>query len=220
MEREQFITAQIKAQALLPLFYHDDVAVCGAIVQALYDGGVRNVEFTNRGAKALDNFKALVQLRDSKWPGLLLGTGTIRERNEAGRFIDAGADFLVSPFFDSGVCDAAYLNKTLWIPGCMTPTEIHGAAQAGCSFIKLFPGNALGPDFVAAIKPLFPQLDFIVTGGVEGTAENIAGWLGAGAAAVGMGSKLVGKEALENGNYEKLKQDTVFILNLIERIKL
>jgi 2-dehydro-3-deoxyphosphogluconate aldolase / (4S)-4-hydroxy-2-oxoglutarate aldolase len=219
MDTEALITEKIKAQALLPLFYHNAVDVCQAVVQALYDGGVRSVEFTNRGAKALDNFKALVQVRDVRWPGLLLGMGTIRERNEASRFIDAGADFLVSPFFDSGVCDAAYLNKTVWIPGCMTPSEIHVAAQAGCSFIKLFPGNTLGPGFVTAIKPLFPGIDFMVTGGVEATAENIGGWFTAGAAVLGMGSKLIGTAVLENGNYEKLKQDTAFILNIIQQVK-
>lgn len=219
MEREAYILQQIKDQALLPLFYHDNAAVCMAVVQALYEGGIRNVEFTNRGAKAVDNFRQLVQMRPAHWPGLLLGVGTVREKQEADTFIGAGADFLVSPFFDSGVCDAAYLNKIPWIPGCMTPTEIHAAAKAGCGFVKLFPGNALGPSFVKAVKPLFPLLDFMITGGVEGTADSIGSWLGAGAAAVGMGSNLIGKAVLENARYDQLTQDTATLLRIIQQLK-
>lgn len=219
MEREEQLIQQLNDIGLLPLYYHDDLNVCLSVANALYDAGVRCIEFTNRGSYALKNFKQLVKLRDEKMKGLLLAIGTIKTGTEAQKFLDAGADFLISPVFDSSVCDTAYLNKTLWIPGCTTPTEIHVAQQAGCKMIKLFPGNLLGPGFVEAIMPLFSGIDFTMTGGVETTEENLRAWFRSGVKVVGMGSKLITKEVLKNGDYDGLKTKTKEVLSIIQRIK-
>ncbi len=161
----------------------------------------------------------MIQQRDAGMKDLLLAVGTIKTAEHAKQFIDAGADFLISPFFDHAVCDEAYLQKIFWVPGCTTPTEIHVAEQAGCTMIKLFPGNTMGPSFVEAIKPLFPDLDFVVTGGVDTTAENIKSWFKAGVCGVGMGSKLISKDVLEGGDFEKLKAATKEVLQIIKKIK-
>ena len=106
MEREAALINQIKNEGVLPLFYHDDVTVCENVLRALYNGGVRCVEFTNRGSQALANFTHLVSLK-STMPGLILGIGTIKTPQEATSFIEAGADFLISPCFDVSVADVA-----------------------------------------------------------------------------------------------------------------
>ena len=219
MEREQELIEKVKQIGLLPLFYHDKAEVCLNVANTLYDAGVKCIEFTNRGEHALENFKQLVKLRDEKMKGLLIAIGTIKTGAEAQKFVDAGADFLISPIFDSSVCDTAYLNKTLWIPGCTTPTEIHVAQQAGCKLIKLFPGNVLGPGFVEAIMPLFSGIDFTITGGVEATKENLGAWFKAGVKVVGMGSKLITKDILKNGDYDGLKAKTKEVLSIIQKIK-
>lgn len=219
MEREQTVINTIKDQSFLPLFYHDDPIVCTDILKTLYDCGVKCVEFTNRGNQALVNFKALIKERDAFMPGLLLGIGTIKTTDDATKFIEAGADFLVSPIFDSGVCDVAYMNKVMWIPGCMTPTEIHVAEQAGCRLIKLFPGNVLGPGYVEAIMPLFKGLDFVVTGGVDNTEESMRAWFNSGVVAVGMGSKLISKTLLQNKAFDDLKKSTAVLMNIIAELK-
>ena len=219
MEREQELIEDVKQIGLLPLYYHDNAETCLRVANALYDAGVKCIEFTNRGEHAFENFKHLVKLRDEKMKGLLLAVGTIKTGTDAQKFIDAGADFLISPIFDSSVCDTAYLNKTLWVPGCTTPTEIHVAQQAGCKLIKLFPGNILGPGFVEAIMPLFNGIDFAITGGVEATEENLSGWFKSGAKVVGMGSKLITKDILKNGDYDGLKTKTREVLSIIKKIK-
>jgi 2-dehydro-3-deoxyphosphogluconate aldolase/(4S)-4-hydroxy-2-oxoglutarate aldolase len=216
MQTENFIISKVKEQGLLPLFYNDDVNTCIAVTKALYEAGIRNIEFTNRGVHAFDNFSQLVKQRDESLPGLLLGIGTIKTAEEATRFINAGADFLVSPVFDSSICDVAYINKVPWIPGCMTPTEIHVAQQAGCNLVKLFPGNLLKPSYVEAIMPLFSGIDFIVTGGVDATAESINAWFRSGVAAIGMGSKLITNDILSQGNFDSLKSSTIQIIKLVE----
>ena len=218
MEREAALINQIKNEGMLPLFYHDDVTVCENVLQALYNGGVRCVEFTNRGVHALPNFKHLVSLK-STMPGLILGIGTIKTPQDATAFIAAGADFLVSPCFDASVADVAYMHKVLWIPGCMTPTEIHVAQKSGATLIKLFPGNVLGPGFVEAIKSLFTGVDFLVTGGVEPTEQNIGAWFKAGVVGVGLGSKLVTKDVLANKNYKQLEIQTKELVQLIKKVQ-
>ncbi len=218
MEREAALINQIKNEGMLPLFYHDDVTVCENVLQALYNGGVRCVEFTNRGVHALPNFKHLVSLKTTM-PGLILGIGTIKTPQDATSFIEAGADFLISPCFDASVADVAYMHKVLWIPGCMTPTEIHVAQKSGATLIKLFPGNVLGPGFVEAIKTLFTGVDFLVTGGVEPTEQNIGAWFKAGVSGVGLGSKLITKDVLANKNYKQLETQTKELVQLIKKVQ-
>lgn len=219
MNKEQLAIQKIMEQGVLPLFYHEDVSICIAVLKTLYEAGIRCVEFTNRGSKALANFASMIMERDASMPELTLGIGTIRSSDDATSFLEAGADFLVSPFFDSGVCDVAYMNKILWIPGCMTATEIHIAQNAGCSLIKLFPGNVLGPGFVEAVAPLFSGLNFMVTGGVDASEESIKAWFNSGVAAVGIGGKLISKNVLQNGDYQQLKTKTIEVLTIINKIK-
>lgn len=207
------VSAHILESKLIPLFYEDDVTVVVDVVNALYEGGIRTIEFTNRGPKALDNFKALVALKN-EMPDLFLGIGTIKSEDDAKKYMDAGADFLISPVFDASVADIAYLHKVLWIPGCMTPTEIHHAQSAGCNIVKLFPGNVLGPGFIEAIRPLFKEVHFLVTGGVDATEASITSWLKAGAAGVGLGSKLITKNVLANKQYADLTQTSKQLLSI------
>jgi 2-dehydro-3-deoxyphosphogluconate aldolase / (4S)-4-hydroxy-2-oxoglutarate aldolase len=215
MQNSSNILALIKKQKILPLFYHEDVEVCVGVTKALYNAGVRIIEFTNRGEGALQNYKSLVAERNGTMPGLVLAVGTIKTAAQAKAFMNAGADCLISPMFDREICETAKQRNKLWIPGCMTPTEIHIAETAGCSLIKLFPGSVLTPGFVAAMKDVFPLVDFMPTGGVDTTKENIESWLKAGVCAVGMGSKLISKELLKTKEYNKIEQETKRVLEML-----
>jgi 2-dehydro-3-deoxyphosphogluconate aldolase/(4S)-4-hydroxy-2-oxoglutarate aldolase len=97
----------------------------------------------------------------------------------------------------------------------MTPTEIHMAQENGAALIKVFPANVLGPGFVSAVSDVFRGQLFMPTGGVELNNENISGWFKAGVCAVGMGSKLITKEVLQNKLYDQLYSDTVKALELV-----
>ncbi|MBI2731327.1 MAG: bifunctional 4-hydroxy-2-oxoglutarate aldolase/2-dehydro-3-deoxy-phosphogluconate aldolase [Sphingobacteriales bacterium] len=216
MISEVMAAGRIKEQRILPLFYNDNEAVCKSITSALYLGGIRVIEFTNRGTEALPVFKTLIELRNHSMPDLLIGAGTIKTSDEANAFINAGADFLISPVFDNGVSDAAYINKVLWIPGCMTPAEIHLAEKAGYKLVKLFPGNLLKPDFVSAIKPLFGGIDFLVTGGVDVTEESLRSWYNAGVVSVGLGSKFITNAIVHSGNFAQLTKNANEVLKIVK----
>jgi 2-dehydro-3-deoxyphosphogluconate aldolase / (4S)-4-hydroxy-2-oxoglutarate aldolase len=213
------ITQAIIDQGVLPLFFHPDVNNCVDVVRTLYRAGVRVIEFTNRGEAALENFKALKQLQQNELPGLLLAIGTIKTGEQAIQYIDAGADFLISPMVDDEVAATAAKHNIMWVPGCMTPTEINQANRAGADFVKIFPANVVGPGFVSAVKEVFPGVKMMPTGGVELAEGNLRGWFDAGVAAVGLGSKLISKKILEEKNYSQLYNDTVRALELIKEVR-
>ena len=205
--------ALLQKQRILPLFYHADADVCKGVVEALYHGGIRLVEFTNRGSEALKRFTELSALRNSSFPEMKLAVGTISTGEDAKAFIAAGAEVLISPFWDDDVFAVANEAGVLWIPGCTTPSEIHHAIRKKIKLIKLFPGNVLGAGFVESIRPLFPDIHFVVTGGVDATAESIERWLKAGVVAAGLGSKLITGEVLKEKQFTALQENVASLLS-------
>jgi len=216
IERAQNI---ILTQGILPLFFHKEAYVSLEVLRAVHSAGVNAVEYTNRGDAAFSNFKAMVALRNEKMPEMMLGIGTIKNLAQAKMYRQAGADFIVSPGFVPEVAAYCVENDIFYAPGCMTPTEIIAAENAGIGFIKLFPGNLLGPEFMATIKDIFPKLIFMPTGGVDTTYENIKSWFDAGVSAVGMGSKLISKKLMEDKDYDTITSETQKVLELIKTIK-
>src|SRR5690606_40630734 len=184
------ILQTIAKHPVIPVYYHDDSQTCINVLQAAYTGGIRVFEFVSRGPRALENFRILLKYKKTHLPDLLLGIGTIKTAKQAEDFIEAGADFIVSPIVLSSIAAVTLDKGVLWIPGCMTPTEIAQAEALGAPLVKLFPGDTLGPAFLKAVKPLFPGMRFMPTGGVNPTRESLTGWFDAGVSAVGTGSKL------------------------------
>jgi 2-dehydro-3-deoxyphosphogluconate aldolase / (4S)-4-hydroxy-2-oxoglutarate aldolase len=216
MKIKKAVLNSILTQGMLPLFFYEDAEVSLEVTRTLYKAGVRVLEYTNRGKQALDNFKVLKKAQQKEMPEMLLGIGTIKNVSDAEAFIDADADFIVAPIVNIEVAKVAHKHKLLWIPGCMTPTEIYLAQKNGADLIKIFPANIVGPDFVSSIRDLFPGQLFIPTGGVELNTKSISGWFHAGVCAVGMGSKLISKDVLEKKLYGQLFDDTVKALELVK----
>ena len=219
MAKNENIVAKIKEQGLLPLFFHPDAEVSRSVVQALYDAGIRVIEYTNRGENALENFKSLIKSRNKNWKDLLLAVGTIKTAKDAKAYIKAGVDFIISPGVIEEVAIRSKDAGLLYVPGCMTPTEIIFAESLGARLVKLFPGNLLGPSFVSSIKELFPNVEFMPTGGVEAEGNNLKAWFQSGVVAVGMGSKLISKSLVDNKDYERIKSLTVEALELVKRVR-
>lgn len=195
---------EIEKHPVIPVFYHDDAAYCQEILEACYAGGVRIFEFVNRGKYAAENFKSLKTFAEKQYPDLILGIGTIKNKEEAQQFIALGADFIVSPIFDADIAEYCKQQGIFWIPGCMTPTEVSNGEKSGAKLVKIFPGDTLGPNYIKAIRPLFPALKFMPTGGVDIQEENIFTWLDAGVFSLGLGSKLF--QNLPENKQEKKKE--------------
>ncbi len=218
MTKIQTVTNAIVNQGILPLYYNDDETVTIDILKSLYKAGIRAVEYTSRGESALSNFKKMIEIRNAEMPEMLLGIGTIKNLQQAEEYYKVGADFFISPGFVAEVAAFLIPKDVLYSPGCMTPTEIITAEAAGVTFVKLFPGNALGAGFMSAIKDVFPNLKFMPTGGVDATKESIESWFKAGVSAVGMGSKLISKDLMAARDYSTIENETKKVLEIIQTI--
>ena len=213
------ITNRIIEQGILPLYFNPSEEISVEILRAIYRAGIKAVEYTNRGEAALKNFTEMVKIRNAEMPDMLLGIGTIKNVAQAKAYKKAGADFFVSPGFVLEVAQYSLKKDIFYAPGCMTPSEIIAAENAGLGFIKLFPGDMLGPKFLSSIKAIFPKLLFMPTGGVDTTRENIEGWYKAGVCAVGMGSNLISKKRMDEQDYAGIESASREVLGLIQTIK-
>ncbi len=216
MKNKQVILDSILNQGMLPLFFYEDPDVSLQIVRTLYKAGVRVMEYTNRAKEAFENFKILKAAQEREMPDLYFGAGTIKTKEDAIDYVNARADFIVAPTVNPEVAEIVNQHDGLWIPGCMTPTEISLAQKHHAALIKIFPANVLGPDYVKAVADVFRGQLFMPTGGVELDIDNISDWFKAGVSAVGMGSKLITKKTLKNKSYDQLYTDTISALQLIQ----
>jgi 2-dehydro-3-deoxyphosphogluconate aldolase/(4S)-4-hydroxy-2-oxoglutarate aldolase len=219
MPDKKLVSDKIVQQGILPLYFNANETVSVEILKAIYKAGIRAVEYTNRGDAAFNNFRKLVEVKNNEMPEMLLGVGTIKTLQQAESYMNAGADFMVSPGLIPEVVDHANSKNIFYAPGCMTPSEIIAAENKGMTFIKLFPGNLLGPEFVSSIKEIFPKLLFMPTGGVDTTKENLEAWFKSGVCAVGMGSKLISKKLMEQKDYAAIEKSTTQVLEMIQQIK-
>jgi 2-dehydro-3-deoxyphosphogluconate aldolase / (4S)-4-hydroxy-2-oxoglutarate aldolase len=160
-----------------------------SLVEDLIADGVSVLEITLDGPDAAADLTAVVAAVDGR---AVVGAGTVRTIGDVDAAGRAGAAFGVSPVLDPEVLDAALSAGLPFVPGAYTPTESDRAWRAGATFVKLFPGSSLGPAHVRELRGPLPEIETIVTGGVDGA--NAADFLRAGAVAVGMGSGLVGMD--------------------------
>ena len=212
------IQEAMRTSGLVPLFTHDDAAIAKEVVEAAYRGGVRVFEFTNRRKNAFDVFVEILRYGE-KFPDLMLGIGTILDAATTKKFIDAGAHFIISPILKLEMAEYCLQHDRPWIPGCATLTEIVTAKEHGAKVIKIFPGSVLGPGFVSSVLPVIPDLQLMITGGVEPTEASLSAWFKAGAMCVGMGSQLFTKEILETKNWSLLQQRIEAALTIIKKVK-
>jgi 2-dehydro-3-deoxyphosphogluconate aldolase/(4S)-4-hydroxy-2-oxoglutarate aldolase len=207
----------LQQSRIVPLYSTEDFQEAEAIVRAAYEAGVRVFEFTNRKPNSLHVFQHLVEVTKT-WDDFFLGIGTIMDGATTEKFIEAGADFIISPIVKIEMANVCLQHNVPWIPGCATLTEIITAHEAGASAIKIFPGAVLGPSFISSIRPVVPDLNLMITGGVEPTQENLSAWFKAGATCVGLGSQLFSKKLVDAKDWEGIKQKIEFAMNIVQRL--
>ena len=208
------VYSRIEETPIVPLFFNADLYVSQQVLKACYDGGIRVFEFTNRGAEAPAIFAKLIDYCEKECPDLVLGIGTIYDAKQANEFISMGADFMLQPFTTPEVGEVCAKHDIPWMPGTMTLTEIRNAEILGAKYVKIFPGNVVGPGFVKAIKGPMPKTKIMVTGGVEPNKESLSSWFGAGAAAVGMGSQLFPADLIAKKDYQAISNTITDLIKI------
>lgn len=179
--------AQIRTGGIIAIVrgnFSPDVVL--RIAESLLAGGVEIIEVTLNTSDAL---RALERLRQEHGARMLVGAGTVRTAQDVTRAHAAGAQFTIAPNFDpASVAQAQHLGM-LHLPGIFTATEAQTAFAAGCSMVKLFPASLQGPAYLKALRAPLDDIEFVPTGGIN--SGNLAHYLQAGAAAVGVGSALI-----------------------------
>ena len=192
---------------LVPVFYHKDIETSKKIVGTCADGGAKLVEFTNRGDFAYDVFTELSKWCSESLPEVMLGVGSVIDPGTAAVYINSGANFVVGPILNPEVAKVCNRRKIAYSPGCGSVSEISQAEELGVDVVKIFPGEEMGgPGFIKNLLGPCPWAKIMPTGGVDPTWESISSWIKAGAACLGMGSKLISKEQVAAGDFAAIQK--------------
>lgn len=205
---------------LVPLFYNGDVETSIELVSTCSQGGAKIIEFTNRGEMAYPVFTELVKHFAKADPDVILGVGSVIDAPTAALYLAVGANFIVGPSLNPEISRLCNRRKTLYMPGCGTENEIVAAEELGAEICKIFPGSSAGgPGFIKAVLAPSPWHRLMPTGGVDATEASLSEWIKAGAAAVGMGSKLVTAQAVKEKNYDSIAKKVSDCIGWIKKAR-
>ena len=205
---------------LVPLFYNGHLETSVELVSACARAGAKVIEFTNRGEAAYTGFTKLVQQMAGIDPTVILGVGSIIDAPTAALYLATGANFIVGPNFNPEIARLCNRRKILYMPGCATATEIANAEEYGAEICKIFPGETVGgPAFIKAVMAPCPWHRLMPTGGVDATESSIGEWIKAGAAAVGMGSKLISTQAVNDKDYDGITKKVSNCMGWIQKAR-
>ena len=209
MNRQEIVNSLIDAKAIAVVRLADSTKMI-KVAEAIYKGGVSAIEITTTVPNAID-----VISKTSKEIGsyMKVGVGTVMDAETAQKAVDAGAIYVVSPFFKKEILETAHKNNVPAMPGAFTPTEIQIAFEAGADVIKVFPADVVGMAFFKGVLAPMPYLKLMPPGGV--TLTNAGDWLKAGACAVGVGTALLDKKAIESENYNVLTENAKKLMESI-----
>ena len=184
----------LRVARVVPVVRTRTAALAATGVGWLREAGIRIFEIT----MTIPDAPSLIRDLASD-PSLLIGAGTVPDAATARACLDAGARFLVAPWIDASLAAPCRDAGALLMLGALTPSEVRSARAAGADVVKIFPASSVGgPAHIKALASVFPGVAFCPTGGVE--PGNVAAYLAAGAAFVGMGGALVDEKRIAAGD--------------------
>jgi 2-dehydro-3-deoxyphosphogluconate aldolase/(4S)-4-hydroxy-2-oxoglutarate aldolase len=160
--------------------------------ETLYHAGIPVAEITMTVPDAIEVIRKLAQ----SFPEMIVGAGTVLDKDTAERCLDAGATFLTSTGLVPEVIESALKRNIVAIPGALTPTEVIAAWKSGADFVKLYPSAPVGGDmYIRSLKVPLPQVKLIAAGGVN--QQNATKFIIAGASSIGVGVELLPRDAVQ-----------------------
>ncbi|MFH0992460.1 MAG: bifunctional 4-hydroxy-2-oxoglutarate aldolase/2-dehydro-3-deoxy-phosphogluconate aldolase [bacterium] len=200
MNREQTLS-RIVSTGVVAVIRMKDAQKLKKVIEAVSAGGIKSIEITMTVPGAVEIIR---EISKSISTDVLIGAGTVVDKDTAKAVIDAGAAFVVGPILNLEVLQYCHDRDIAVMPGCFSPTEIFTAWKAGADIVKVFPATVLGPRYFREVRAPFPELRLMPTGGVS--IDNVGDWIAAGAVAVGVGSDLLDKKAIDEERYEVLTE--------------
>lgn len=212
MNKKQILDEIFKRKAVAVLRIKEEDKL-KKVIQAIADGGVSIAEITMTVPNAI---KLIEKMNNELDENIIIGVGSVLNKQTAEDAIKAGAKYIVSPILKKEIIEMAQKYDVPVMPGCFTPTEIYSAFEMGADIAKVFPADIVGMPFFKAILAPMPHLKLMPTGGVSLT--NAGDWLKVGACAVGIGSALLDDKAIKEENYLKLTENAKIIMNSINSV--
>ncbi len=212
MEKTQVLET-IKREKLVPVIRTSSTDDAREAIKALSKCGIKVFEITMTVPDAV----GLIAELDESESDILIGAGTVLDRSNAEKCIDAGAKFIVSPAFDAETVKFCRDKNVAIMPGTLTPTEVLTAHNAGADCVKVFPCDVMGgAKYLKTLKTLFPHIEMMPTGGVS--LDTIADFFNAGAIAVGVGTDLVDVKAIREGNFDAVAEKARRYLEIVHKL--
>lgn len=181
------------------------------LAQALVEGGITAIEITMDTENAL---QAIADVRKALGKDIAVGAGTVLDPETGRAAMLAGAQFLVAPTLNVDLIRLGNRYGRMVVPGCMTPTEIQQACEAGADVIKIFPAGVVTANFFRNVLGPLDHITLMATGGVS--IDNVKEYRAKGVDVVGVGGNLIDKEAIAAGQFEKI---TAYAAKLVEEAK-
>ncbi|MFW9911957.1 MAG: bifunctional 4-hydroxy-2-oxoglutarate aldolase/2-dehydro-3-deoxy-phosphogluconate aldolase [Candidatus Thorarchaeota archaeon] len=206
---------RIEKTGIIPIIRVDSSETAMRVADAFLEGGVRIIEVTFSVPGATDVVR---QLADELGDKVLIGTGTVLNAKMVEDALAAGSEFIVSPGYSKELIEATKKHSKLCIPGAMTPTEILDAYNLGSDAVKVFPcGNLGGAKYIKAVRAPLPHIPLVPTGGVN--LETAGPLLEAGAFALGVGSAITDRSAIEEGRFEVITENVKKFLDIVNDVR-
>ncbi|EJT6150570.1 TPA: bifunctional 4-hydroxy-2-oxoglutarate aldolase/2-dehydro-3-deoxy-phosphogluconate aldolase [Clostridium perfringens] len=200
------ILDELKASGIVAVVRGKSHEEARGYMEACLKGGIKSLELTY----TIPNVCELIK-EYSSHAEALIGVGSVLNGKMASDAIEAGAKYVVSPGYSEEVNKVCKEMNVLYLPGCMTVSEIMKVMDAGNKMIKLFPGDVFGAKYVKAIKAPIPNVEIMPTGGVS--VDNIEEWFANGVSCVGVGSSLI------KGSLEDIENTAKAFMKKMEKIR-
>lgn len=192
---------------------HKIVAICRGVstenildtAKALYDGGIRFMEvtFNQKAADPIIETAASIKLlTENMGDKMYFGAGTVLTPQQVDSAIDAGAKYIISPNFSVDVVKRTVERGAISMPGCLTPSEVVNAYDAGAHIIKLFPAGNLGVGYIKAVMAPISHIPLMAVGGIN--AANMSDFLKLGIMGLGIGGNLVDTKLIAEGKFDEI----------------
>lgn len=193
--------ARIQQVGVVAVVRASSVEEAEKITEACIAGGVAAIELTF----TVPHAERLIEAMSDKYGKsgeIIIGAGTVMDAPTARIAILAGAQYIVSPYFDPETVKLCNRHGVASMPGVFTPTECVAAMECGADILKIFPGDVAGPAFIKSMLGPVPYAQMMPSGGVD--VDNVADWIKAGAVAVGAGSSLIA--GAKTGDFQKITE--------------
>jgi 2-dehydro-3-deoxyphosphogluconate aldolase/(4S)-4-hydroxy-2-oxoglutarate aldolase len=195
------LTKQLQIDRIIGIVRLNDASNLVELAQVLQDAGVNFLEITLTTPNAFEAIEKISEMLDDDF---YVGAGTVTTLNLAQKAIKSGAKFIVSPNFKKEVIEISHSNSILAMPGCLTPTEIFEAHEAGADIIKIFPSSLGGTAYLKEIRGPFPEIKFMPTGSI--TPDMIAEYLKVGAFCLGIGTSMIKPDDIYQKNWKNITE--------------